>query len=223
MRGSRKMEQHLSGSSSCCYTRSCWPLFVACVEFVSKRWGQGVGPKTAEQHPVRASPQKSADALFTKEFLFMLVLLPGSFLLPLSSILPITQEIASRSWTRVSASAPAAVTIILHLLLRTLQMKFHKNFQLTANWFLPANQTSAEMLESTRLEFCSEYADADLQIFINSPTVLMFEWSIDGFMLNLFHWAAWCLIRRHWGQPTNWSCTQHLLPPYVCLSQWIKL
>lgn len=102
-------------------------------------------------------------------------------------------------------------------------MKFNMNFQLTAHWFLPANQTTAEMLESARLEFCSEYADADLQIFISSPTGLLFESSIDGFMLNLFQWAAWWLIRRHWGQPTNWSCTQHLLPPYVCLSKWIKL
>lgn len=66
-------------------------------------------------------------------------------------------------------------------------MKFHMNFQLTANWFLPANQTSTEMLESARLEFCSKYADADLQIFISSLTGLMFESSIDGFMLNLFH------------------------------------
>lgn len=135
---------------------------------------------------MRASPQKAANALFTKEFLFMSDLLPGSFLLPLSGIYPITQKIASHSWTHVSSSAPAAVTIILHLLLRTLLMKFHMNFQLTANWFLPANQTSAEMLESARLEFCSEYADADLQIFISSPTGLMFEWSIDGLMLNPF-------------------------------------
>lgn len=112
---------------------------------------------------MRASPQKAA--LFTKEFLFMSVLLPGSFLLPLSGIFPITQKIASRSGTHVSSSVPAAVTIFL--LLRTLLMKFHMNFQLTANWFLPANQTSAEMLESARLEFCYEYADADLQIFIS--------------------------------------------------------
>lgn len=130
---------------------------------------------------MRASPQKAANALFTKEFLFTSVLLPGSFPLPLSGIFPITQKIASHSWTCVSSSAPAAVTIILHLLLRTLLMKFHMNFQLTGNWFLPATQTTA------RLEFCSEYADADLQIFISSPTGLMFESSIGGFMLQLVH------------------------------------
>lgn len=62
----------------------------------------------------------------------MSVLLAGSFLLPLSGIFPITQKIASHSWTHVSSSTPAAVTLFLYLLFRTLQMKFHKNFKLTA-------------------------------------------------------------------------------------------
>lgn len=137
------------------------------------------------------------------------VSLPGSFLL--SGIFLITQKIASHSWTRVSSSTPTAVTIFLYLLLGTLLMKFHMNFQLTANWFFPANQTTAEMSESARLEICSKYADADLQIFISSPTGLMFESSIERLYAKSFSLSS--LIRRHWGPLTNWSCTQHLVSP----------
>lgn len=49
------------------------------------------------------------------------------------------------------------------------QRKFHISFQLNANWLFPDNQTGSG--RSWNLgESSSKYADADLQIFISSPT-----------------------------------------------------